>query len=138
MNDDDLTSENDEAKLVSESLGSEDENKSTSLKVFKRTRSKKAVLFADGIKPGEGTSPSGGEGDAPSPPPTSSNLPPDLTLDISKKLRSKKLRKKQKHSKPVKTKKKIKVRQTCSVLYYLSHIIKLHIKAYSKCSVFSI
>ncbi|KAJ8675771.1 hypothetical protein QAD02_011557 [Eretmocerus hayati] len=75
------------------------------------TRTKKSVQFADGIKPGEGTSPSGGEGDMPSPPPPESNSSKDEdSLDITKKLRTRKIRKKQKRTKPQKSKKKIKVK----------------------------
>ena len=83
---------------------------SVTMKIFERMRMKKSVQFADGVKPGEGTSPSGGEGDMPSPPPPTSNVPQgDLSLDVSNKLRGRKIRKKQKRAKPPKTKKKVKV-----------------------------
>lgn len=82
-----------------------------SVKMFESLRIKKSVQFADGIKPGEGTSPSGNEGDMPSPPPPTTSIPKDdLTQDISKKLRGRKIRKKQKRTKPQKPKKKVKVR----------------------------
>lgn len=75
----------------------------------KRRREKKAVQFADGVRPGEGTSPSGGEGDMPSPPPPVPTLPNDSLRDIAKRSRSRKSRKKQKRAKLPKTKKKVKV-----------------------------
>lgn len=78
-------------------------------KSTKRRREKKAVQFADGVRPGEGTSPSGGEGDMPSPPPPVPALPNDSVRDIVKRSRSRKSRKK-KRLKPLKTKKKVKVR----------------------------
>lgn len=88
-------------------------------KVFEKV--KKSVQFADGIKPGEGTDFSGNEGDMPSPPPPVQPLPKDdLTMDVSKKLRVKKLKKKH-EKKPPKVKKKIKVfkKQKIYLLYYL-------------------
>lgn len=109
-----LEAEAREGEELKASMEREEENRlsrSMALKIFENIRLKKSVQFADGIKPGEGTSPSGGEGDMPSPPPPSSNLPRDLTLDISKKLRARKMRKKQKRTKPPKTKKKVKVRK---------------------------
>lgn len=88
-----------------------DELKSSvsAIKLLEKVRIKKSVKFADGVTPGEGTSPSGGEGDMPSPPPSA--LPKDISeLGITKKLVAQKVRKKQKRVKTVKTKKKVKVR----------------------------
>lgn len=91
---------------------------SVTLKIYEKIRAKKSVQFADGVKPGEGTSPSGGEGDMPSPPPPVPILPQgDLSLDISQKLRCKKLRKKQKRPKAPKTKKKVKVSADSRAFY---------------------
>lgn len=78
----------------------------------KTSRSKKSVQFADGIKPGEGTSPSGGEGDMPSP-------PPPKRIDLREGLKdlrrdkmhsSRRSRKQEKRARLPKTKKKVKVR----------------------------
>ena len=82
---------------------------SKSARAPKRRRDKKAVQFADGVRPGEGTSPSGGEGDMPSPPPPVPALASDSIRDMTKRSRSRKSRKKQKRAKAPKTKKKVKV-----------------------------
>lgn len=82
-----------------------------------RRRSRKSVQFADGIRPGEGTSPSGGEGDMPSPPPPISMLPLRNSNIINhgalrgaeKRLKIKKSKKKYQKTKPPKAKKKVKV-----------------------------
>lgn len=79
-------------------------------KLYKRKqRSKKSVQFADGIKPGEGTSPSGGEGDMPSPPPPTSGITRGGIRD-ARRSRSRKSSKQEKRTRPPKTKKKVKVR----------------------------
>lgn len=86
--------------------------KSKSAKLLKKTnKSKKSVQFADGIKPGEGTSPSGGEGDMPSPPPPKrTDLREGLKdLKRDKIYSSRKSRKQEKRARPPKTKKKVKV-----------------------------
>lgn len=77
----------------------------------KTKKSKKSVQFADGIKPGEGTSPSGGEGDMPSPPPpTGVSLREGLKdLRRDKIYSSRKSRKQEKRARPPKAKKKVKV-----------------------------
>lgn len=84
---------------------------SAALKLIEKVRIKKSVKFADGVMPGEGTSPSGGEGDMPSPPPPTTPKD-DLDLSITKKLVVQKVKKKQKRVKVPKTKKKVKVRFT--------------------------
>lgn len=73
----------------------------------RKKRTKKSVQFADGVKPGEGTSPSGGEGDMPSPPPPSSTISQDNPCDLKRSI-SKRL-KKEKRARHPKTKKKVKV-----------------------------
>ncbi|CAK9797362.1 hypothetical protein ANTPLA_LOCUS1192 [Anthophora plagiata] len=84
--------------------------KSKSVKLSKRKqRNKKSVQFADGIKPGEGTSPSGGEGDMPSPPPPSSVIARSGIRDI-RRSSSRKSRKQEKRTRPPKAKKKVKVK----------------------------
>lgn len=75
----------------------------------RKQRSKKSVQFADGIKPGEGTSPSGGEGDMPSPPPPTSIITRDGVREI-RRSSSRKTRKQEKRTRPPKAKKKVKVR----------------------------
>ncbi|XP_018395795.1 PREDICTED: trichohyalin-like isoform X2 [Cyphomyrmex costatus] len=86
--------------------------KSNLAKLKKAKRSKKSVQFADGVKPGEGTSPSGGEGDMPSPPPPKGidfrEGLGDLRRD--KIYNSRKSRKQEKRTKPLKAKKKVKVK----------------------------
>jgi len=80
-------------------------------KLKKIKRNKKSVQFADGVKPGEGTSPSGGEGDMPSPPPPKGigfrEGLGDLRRD--KMYSSRKNRKQEKRTRPPKAKKKVKV-----------------------------
>lgn len=85
--------------------------KSKSAKLRKTNRSKKSVQFADGIKPGEGTSPSGGEGDMPSPPPPKRIDLREGFKDLKrdKIYSSRKSRKQEKRARPPKTKKKVKV-----------------------------
>ncbi|XP_076249176.1 uncharacterized protein LOC143188653 isoform X2 [Calliopsis andreniformis] len=84
--------------------------KSKSMKLNRRKqRSKKSVQFADGIKPGEGTSPSGGEGDMPSPPPPTSVITRDGIREI-RRSSSRKSRKQEKRTRPPKAKKKVKVK----------------------------
>ncbi|OAD53833.1 hypothetical protein WN48_08806 [Eufriesea mexicana] len=84
--------------------------KSKLAKLYKRKqRSKKSVQFADGIKPGEGTSPSGGEGDMPSPPPPTSGITRGGIRD-ARRSRSRKSSKQEKRTRPPKTKKKVKVK----------------------------
>ncbi|XP_078050476.1 uncharacterized protein LOC144476982 isoform X2 [Augochlora pura] len=84
--------------------------KSKSLKlIMGKQRSKKSVQFADGIKPGEGTSPSGGEGDMPSPPPPTAVTSRDGVREV-RRSSSRKSRKQEKRSRPPKTKKKVKVK----------------------------
>ncbi|XP_076164228.1 uncharacterized protein LOC143145078 isoform X3 [Ptiloglossa arizonensis] len=84
--------------------------KSKTMKLNKRKqRSKKSVQFADGIKPGEGTSPSGGEGDMPSPPPPSAMITRDGIREI-RRSSSRKSRKQEKRTRPPKAKKKVKVK----------------------------
>lgn len=101
------------------------DNKSSKLKVqiktkvkslklsMRRQKSKKSVQFADGIKPGEGTSPSGDEGDMPSPPPPTAAITRDGVREV-RRSSSRKSRKQEKRSRPPKTKKKVKVS-----LYYM-------------------
>lgn len=74
----------------------------------RRHRNKKSVQFADGIKPGEGTSPSGGEGDMPSPPPPTSAAARGGIRDV-RRSSSRKSRKQEKRTRPPKAKKKVKV-----------------------------
>ncbi|KAK9297028.1 hypothetical protein QLX08_009127 [Tetragonisca angustula] len=74
----------------------------------RKQRSKKSVQFADGIKPGEGTSPSGGEGDMPSPPPPIS-VARSGARDV-RRSSSRKSRKQEKRTRPPKAKKKVKVK----------------------------
>ncbi|XP_057336874.1 serine/arginine repetitive matrix protein 2-like [Microplitis mediator] len=76
----------------------------------RQRRSRKSVQFADGIKPGEGTSPSGGEGDMPSPPPPAPMSLHDPLHEHIRRSRSRKNRKKAKRAKPLKIKKKVKVK----------------------------
>ncbi|KAG7207404.1 hypothetical protein KM043_009056 [Ampulex compressa] len=84
--------------------------KSMLIKLLKRRRrSKKSVQFADGIKPGEGTSPSGGEGDMPSPPPPLTTTSRDGIREL-RRSNSRKSRKQDKRQRPPKTKKKVKVK----------------------------
>lgn len=80
-------------------------------KLRKAKRSKKSVQFADGVRPGEGTSPSGGEGDMPSPPPPTGISFRDGLKDLrrDKMYSSRKNRKQEKRARPPKTKKKVKV-----------------------------
>lgn len=87
-------------------------SKSKSTKLRKINRSKKSVQFADGIKPGEGTSPSGGEGDMPSPPPPKRIDLREGIKDLKrdKIYSSRKSRKQEKRARPPKTKKKVKVK----------------------------
>lgn len=84
-----------------------------------KKKNKKSVQFADGIKPGEGTSPSGGEGDMPSPPPpTAINFRDELKdLKRDKIYSSRKSRKQEKRVRPPKAKKKVKVRSYCSLSF---------------------
>uniref|UniRef100_A0A0C9R6T4 Uncharacterized protein n=1 Tax=Fopius arisanus TaxID=64838 RepID=A0A0C9R6T4_9HYME len=79
-------------------------------KLRTRRARRKAVQFADGVKPGEGTSPSGGEGDMPSPPPPASASINDPVREMVKKRMRKRERKKPKRVKAPKTKKKVKVK----------------------------
>nr|XP_033338670.1 trichohyalin-like isoform X1 [Megalopta genalis] len=76
---------------------------------MRKQRSKKSVQFADGIKPGEGTSPSGGEGDMPSPPPPTAAITRDGVREV-RRSSSRKSRKQEKRSRPPKAKKKVKVK----------------------------
>lgn len=89
--------------------------KSNVAKLKKTKRNKKSVQFADGIKPGEGTSPSGGEGDMPSPPPPKGIGFRDGLGDLRKDkiYSSRKSRKQEKRARPPKTKKKVKVWDYC-------------------------
>lgn len=73
----------------------------------RKQRNKKSVQFADGIKPGEGTSPSGGEGDMPSPPPPTTVARGGIR-DV-RRSSSRKSRKQEKRTRPPKAKKKVKV-----------------------------
>ncbi|XP_070525021.1 trichohyalin isoform X2 [Cardiocondyla obscurior] len=88
------------------------DTKSSKLKLNKIKRNKKSVQFADGIKPGEGTSPSGGEGDMPSPPPPKGTGFRDGLGDLRKNkiYSSRKSRKQEKRVRSPKTKKKVKVK----------------------------
>jgi len=88
-----------------------------------KKRNKKSVQFADGIKPGEGTSPSGGEGDMPSPPPPKGIGFRDGLGDLrrDKIYSSRKSRKQEKRARPPKAKKKVKVCDN----YLLSHLEKM-------------
>lgn len=105
--------------------------KSNSAKLKKAKRNKKSVQFADGIKPGEGTSPSGGEGDMPSPPPPKGIGFRDGFGDLrrDKIYSSRKSRKQEKRIRPPKTKKKVKV-YDC-LLFHLEKMFKkrTHIQA---------
>ncbi|XP_015432769.1 PREDICTED: uncharacterized protein LOC107188895 isoform X2 [Dufourea novaeangliae] len=76
---------------------------------MRKQRSKKSVQFADGIKPGEGTSPSGGEGDMPSPPPPTTVITRDGIREV-RRSSSRKSRKQEKRTRPPKAKKKVKVK----------------------------
>lgn len=92
---------------------------SKSAKLLKKTnRNKKSVQFADGIKPGEGTSPSGGEGDMPSPPPPKRIDLREGLKDLRRdKIYSRKIRKQEKRARLPKTKKKVKVHTIyCSLI----------------------
>lgn len=87
-------------------------SKSKLARLLNKTRkSKKSVQFADGIKPGEGTSPSGGEGDMPSPPPPTGISFREGLKDLrrDKTYSSRKSRKQEKRARPPKAKKKVKV-----------------------------
>lgn len=113
----DKSNEHDKDAATDDKLGvvkPRSKSKSKLAKLLKK-KNKKSVQFADGIKPGEGTSPSGGEGDMPSPPPpTAMNFRDDLKeLRKDKIYSSRKSRKQEKRLKPPKTKKKVKV---CKVL----------------------
>ncbi|KAL6255012.1 hypothetical protein P5V15_013347 [Pogonomyrmex californicus] len=79
---------------------------------LKITKNKKSVQFADGVKPGEGTSPSGGEGDMPSPPPPKAIVFREGFKDLrrDKFYNSRKSRKHDKRARPPKAKKKVKVK----------------------------
>ena len=85
--------------------------KSNLAKLKKTKKNKKSVQFADGVKPGEGTSPSGGEGDMPSPPPPKGiDFREGLgDLKRDKIYNSRKSRKQEKRTRPPKAKKKVKV-----------------------------
>lgn len=92
--------------------GSDVKPDKSKLSKLKRTRrSKKSVQFADGVRPGEGTSPSGGEGDMPSPPPPTGTSFREGLKDLRKdKIHSsRKSRKQEKRARQPKTKKKVKV-----------------------------
>jgi len=93
----------------------ESDVKSNLAKLKKIKRNKKSVQFADGVKPGEGTSPSGGEGDMPSPPPPKGigfrEGLGDLRRD--KMYNSRKNRKQEKRTRPPMAKKKVKVSNYC-------------------------
>lgn len=97
--------------------------KSNVARLKKNKRNKKSVQFADGIKPGEGTSPSGGEGDMPSPPPPKGIGFREGFRDLRKDkiYNSRKSRKQEKRARPPKTKKKVKV---CSYVCLLSRLEK--------------
>ncbi|KYM80481.1 hypothetical protein ALC53_09031 [Atta colombica] len=86
--------------------------KSNLAKLKKTKKNKKSVQFADGVKPGEGTSPSGGEGDMPSPPPPKGiDFREGLgDLKRDKIYNSRKSRKQEKRTRPPKAKKKVKVK----------------------------
>lgn len=89
-----------------------------SARLLKKTN-KKSVQFADGIKPGEGTSPSGGEGDMPSPPPPKRTDLREGLKDLRKDkiYSSRKSRKQEKRTRLPKTKKKVKVHAIyCSLI----------------------
>jgi len=76
----------------------------------KTKKNKKSVQFADGIKPGEGTSPSGGEGDMPSPPPPTGISFREGLKDLRRdKIYNSRKRKQEKRMRPPKAKKKVKV-----------------------------
>jgi len=76
----------------------------------KTKKNKKSVQFADGIKPGEGTSPSGGEGDMPSPPPPTGISFREGLKDLRRdKIYNSRKRKQEKRTRPPKAKKKVKV-----------------------------
>ncbi|XP_063985314.1 serine/arginine repetitive matrix protein 2-like [Diachasmimorpha longicaudata] len=92
-----------------EELGDEEEREKR-MRTRKARAKRKAVQFADGVKPGEGTSPSGGEGDMPSPPPPLSSSIHDPVREMVKKRMRKRERKKPKRVKVMKTKKKVKVK----------------------------
>lgn len=94
----------------------------SNLSKVKKKRNKKSVQFADGVKPGEGTSPSGGEGDMPSPPPPKAIGFRDGLGDLrrDKLYSSRKSRKQEKRARPPKTKKKVKVYD----YRFLSHLEK--------------
>lgn len=76
---------------------------------LKTERERKSVQFADGIRPGEGTSPSGGE-ELSSPPPQSETL-----------------MKPKKHKKSVKKKKKKKVKVNNTQCFYIFRFLTLQI-----------
>lgn len=94
--------------------------KSNLSKLKKIKRNKKSVQFADGVKPGEGTSPSGGEGDMPSPPPPKGIGFRDGLGDLrkDKSYSSRKSRKQEKRARPPKTKKKVKVYNYCFLFHF--------------------
>ncbi|XP_025996734.1 uncharacterized protein LOC105198112 isoform X1 [Solenopsis invicta] len=86
-------------------------DKSNSTKPKKTKKTKKSVQFADGVKPGEGTSPSGGEGDMPSPPPPQGIGFREGFSDLRReKMYSSRKRKQEKRTRPQKAKKKVKVK----------------------------
>lgn len=93
-------------------------SKSKSVRLLKnKKKNKKSVQFADGIKPGEGTSPSGGEGDMPSPPPPTAIGFRDGLKDLKRdKLYSSRKNRKEKRARPPKTKKKVKVSKYHSII----------------------
>lgn len=92
-------------------------SKSKLTRLLQKRKSKKSVQFADGVKPGEGTSPSGGEGDMPSPPPPTGIGFRDGLKDLRKDkiYSSRKSRKQEKRMRPPKTKKKVKVCTTLAL-----------------------
>lgn len=114
----DKNNEHDKDVSVDDKLGiSQLKSKSKSkLARLLKKKNKKSVQFADGIKPGEGTSPSGGEGDMPSPPPPTAIGFRDELKDLKrdKIYSSRKSRKQEKRVRPPKTKKKVKVCNYCS------------------------
>lgn len=114
---DDVDKEDTDKNNECEEDGLDGKSKSKAMRLKKR--GKKSVQFADGIRPGEGTSPSGGEGDMPSPPPPTGISFREGLKDLRKDKLYRKSKKQEKRARPPKTKKKVKVRDFTLMFLFL-------------------